>query len=60
LLAQSHYLLAHDLELSDRAADAPEHYTQARKILDDMKNEAKTDSILKRSDLSPIYAHAPS
>jgi tetratricopeptide (TPR) repeat protein/predicted Ser/Thr protein kinase len=57
LLAQSHYLLAHDLELSGKAGDAPEHYTQARKILDEIKNEAKTDSILKRSDLSPIYAH---
>ncbi len=60
LLAQSHYLLARDLELSGKAGDAPEHYAQSRKILDDIKNEAKTDSIVKRSDLSPIYAHPAS
>ena len=60
LLAQSHYLLARDLELAGKAADAPEHYRQARKILDEIQEEAKTDSIVKRSDLSPIYAHPTS
>jgi len=60
LLAQSHYLLARDLELSGKAADAPEHYKQARKILDEIQKEAKTDSIVKRSDLSPIYNHPAS
>jgi len=57
LLAQSHYLLARDLELNGQAADAAEHYKQARKILDDIQKEAKTDSIVKRSDLSPIFTH---
>ena len=57
LLAESHYLLARDLELAGKAADAPEHYKQARKILDDIQKEAKIDSIVKRSDLSAIYAH---
>jgi len=56
LLAQSHYLLARDLELAGAAADAPEHYKQARKILDEIQKDAKTDSVVKRSDLSPIYA----
>jgi eukaryotic-like serine/threonine-protein kinase len=60
LLAQSHYLLARALELSGKADDAGEHYQQARKILDEIKNESKADSILKRSDLSPIYAHPAS
>ncbi|HZW92193.1 MAG TPA: tetratricopeptide repeat protein [Candidatus Eremiobacteraceae bacterium] len=60
LLAQSHYLLARDLELAGKAADAPEHYKQARKILDEIQKDAKTDSIVKRSDLSPIYAHPTS
>jgi len=60
LLAQTHYLLARDLELSGKAADAPEHYQQARQILDEIKSEAKTDSIVKRSDLSPIYTHPAS
>jgi eukaryotic-like serine/threonine-protein kinase len=60
LLAQSHYLLARDLELSGNAGEAPEHYQQARKILDEIKIEAKTESIVKRSDLSPIYTHPAS
>ena len=57
LLAQSHYLLARDLELTGKAADAADHYKQARRILDDIQKDAKTDSIVKRSDLSLIYAH---
>ncbi|MGA7927896.1 MAG: tetratricopeptide repeat protein [Candidatus Sulfotelmatobacter sp.] len=57
LLAQSHYLLARVLEVSGKASDAPEHYRESRKILDEIKNEAKTDTIVKRSDLSPIYTH---
>jgi tetratricopeptide (TPR) repeat protein len=60
LLAQSHYLLARDLELAGNTADAAEHYQQARKILDEIQKDAKTDSIVKRSDLSPIYAHPAS
>ncbi len=58
LLAESHYLLARDLELAGKAADAPEHYKQARKILDEIQKDAKTDSIVNRSDLLPIYAHS--
>jgi len=57
LLAESHYLLARDLELAGKAADAPEHYKRAGKILDDIQKEAKTDGIVNRSDLFPIYAH---
>jgi tetratricopeptide (TPR) repeat protein len=58
LLAVSHYLLARVLELSGKSADAPAHYHQARKILDEIQKEAKADTIVKRSDLSPIYAHS--
>ena len=58
LLAESHYLLGRDLERAGKAAEAPEHYKQARKILDDIQKDAKTDTIVKRSDLSPIYAHS--
>jgi hypothetical protein len=60
LLAQSHYLLARDLELAGKAADAPDHYKQARKILDEIQKDANTGSIVKRSDFSPIYAHPAS
>lgn len=60
LLAESHYLLARDFELAGKAADATEHYQQARRILDDIQKDAKTDSIVRRSDLRPIYAHSVS
>ncbi len=60
LLAQSHYLLARDLELAGKAAEAPDHYKEARKILDEIQKEANTGSIVKRSDFSPIYAHPAS
>ena len=56
LLAQNHYLLARALELSGNAAEAQGHYKQARTIADDVQKEAHTDTILKRSDLSPIYS----
>jgi len=58
LLAQSHYLLGRDLELAGQAADVSEHFTEARRILDDVQKDAKTDSIVKRSDLNPIYTHS--
>jgi len=59
LLAESHYLLARDLELSGNAAEAQGHYKQARTIADDVQKEAHTDTILRRSDLSPILGPAP-
>ena len=53
LLAESHYLLARDLELAGKAAEAPEHYKQARKILDDIQKDAKTDTIVKPKRSQP-------
>jgi tetratricopeptide (TPR) repeat protein/predicted Ser/Thr protein kinase len=58
LLAQSHFLLARALELSGKAAEAQDHYKQARQIADSIQKEAHTDTITKRSDLSQIYAHS--
>ncbi len=58
LLAQSHFLLARALELSGNAAEAQDHYKQAHQIADSIQKEAHADTITKRSDLSPIYAHA--
>ena len=56
LLAQNHYLLARALELSGDDAEAQGHYKQARTIADEVQKEAHADTILKRSDLSPIFA----
>jgi hypothetical protein len=57
LLAQSNYLLARELEVSGNAADAQAHYKQARAIGAEIQKEPHSDTISKRSDLSPIYAH---
>ena len=57
LLAESHYLLARDLELSGKASEAQAHYEQARAIADEIQKESHTDTIMKRSDLGPIYLH---
>jgi hypothetical protein len=58
LLAQSHYLLGRDLQLSGKAGDAASHFAEAKQLLDDIKKEAGSDSVVKRSDLAPIYAQA--
>ncbi len=57
LLAQSHFLLGRALELSGHAADAAPHYAQARQIAESIREEAKADGIVGRSDLGPIFAH---
>jgi eukaryotic-like serine/threonine-protein kinase len=58
LLAQSHYLLARNLEATGNKAEAEDHYKQARQILDDIQKESKLDTLTTRSDLKPIFAHA--
>lgn len=55
LQAKSHYLLATALRLSGSGAEASRHYADARRIVDEMRKEAKSDALLKRSDLSSIY-----
>lgn len=56
LLAKSDYLLGRDLQLMGKFDDASGHFAQARRILDAIKKEAGSDSVVKRSDLAPIYA----
>ena len=55
-LARSHYLLSVTLRLMGRGAEAVRHDEEARRVLDEIRKEAGTDTVLKRSDLSPIYA----
>jgi tetratricopeptide (TPR) repeat protein len=58
LLARSHYLLARTLEVSGTGnAEAASNYADARRILDSIRQESGSDSILKREDLSPISTH---
>jgi hypothetical protein len=32
------------------------HFAEARRDLDEIKKEAGTDNVAKRSDLAPVYA----
>ncbi|MGA8074504.1 MAG: tetratricopeptide repeat protein, partial [Candidatus Acidiferrales bacterium] len=54
--AQAQYLLGRTLQLSGKSADATDHFKQARQLADEIQKESKSDTITKRSDLSPIYA----
>jgi eukaryotic-like serine/threonine-protein kinase len=58
LEARAHFLLASALRSTGEAADASRHLAEARRILDEIRKEAKTDDVLKRADLSPILAEA--
>ena len=56
LRAKTEYLLGRSLQLSGNPTDAVRHYAEARQILDDIRKEAGSDEVVKRSDLAPIYA----
>lgn len=58
LAAQSQYYWGRALELSGSAADAQEHYAEARRAADEVKKDAQTDAITKRYDLAPILQAA--
>jgi eukaryotic-like serine/threonine-protein kinase len=58
LQVKSRYLLATTLRLTGNGAEASRNYQSAHRILDDMSKEAKSESFLKRSDLSSIYAES--
>jgi serine/threonine protein kinase/tetratricopeptide (TPR) repeat protein len=59
LLAQSHYLLGRVIQQSGKSSDAASHFAEARRIAEEIKKEAGSDSITKRSDLAPIFAEIP-
>ena len=54
LLPQAHYWLAVTLKASGATAEADAHMQLAKKALQDMRAESRSDDILKRSDLKPI------
>jgi len=57
LLAQSEFLVARVFELTGNRDEAQDHYKQSRQAADGIQKDAHTDTITKRSDLSPIFAH---
>jgi eukaryotic-like serine/threonine-protein kinase len=54
LLPQAHYWLAITLKGSGATAEADAHMQLAKKALQDIRSESRSDDILKRSDLKPI------
>ena len=58
LQAKSHYLLATAFRLGGNGAEATRHYSDTHRILDEMRKEAKSDTFLKRGDLSAIYSES--
>jgi tetratricopeptide (TPR) repeat protein len=57
-LAKGHYLLAEALRLGGAQAEAPRHYAETRRILDEVGKEAHSEALLKRSDLANMYQEA--
>jgi tetratricopeptide (TPR) repeat protein len=55
LVAKSHYLLAEALRFSNNQGEASRQYADAHRILDEIRKEANSDSVLKRSDLTTFY-----
>src|SRR5215471_15382655 len=55
LLAKSHYLLAETLRLTSNPAEAVHHYSEAHRIIDEIRKYAQTDDLMKRVDLAKIY-----
>jgi tetratricopeptide (TPR) repeat protein/predicted Ser/Thr protein kinase len=58
LAALSQYYWGRALELSGSAADAQEHYAEAKRAADEVKKDAQTDAIAKRYDLAPVMQAA--
>jgi eukaryotic-like serine/threonine-protein kinase len=56
--AKIHYLLGTSLRLSGSSSEAPGHYREALRLLDEMKKEPGANQLLDRSDLHTIYAES--
>ena len=55
LLAKTQYFLATALRLGGSQSEASHYYSEAHRILDDVRKESNNDAVLKRSDLAPVY-----
>jgi tetratricopeptide (TPR) repeat protein len=54
LLAESHHQLALVLRRTNRSGDADRHDADAKRIMEDIRKEAATDSVAQRIDLAPL------
>jgi tetratricopeptide (TPR) repeat protein len=55
LSAKGHYLLGNALRASGNQAEAQQHYSDAVKLLDGMRQEAGAEKILQRADFKAMY-----
>lgn len=58
LLPEAHYLLAEALRKNGSDTDADRHLQQAAQLVEEMRQESKSDSLLQRADLRPIVEAA--
>lgn len=58
LLPEGHYLLSQALRKNGKQPDADRHLQQAAQLLEEMRQESKSDSLLQRADLKPIVEEA--
>jgi len=58
LLPEGHYLLSQTLRKRGDTADADRHLQQAAQLVEEMRQESKSDSLLQRADLKPIVEEA--
>jgi tetratricopeptide (TPR) repeat protein/predicted Ser/Thr protein kinase len=58
LLPEGHYLLSQALRKNGKQSDADRHLQQAAQLVEEMRQESKSDSLLQRADLKPIVEEA--
>jgi tetratricopeptide (TPR) repeat protein len=58
LLPEGHYLLSQALLKNGKQSDADRHLQQAAQLVEEMRQESKSDSLLQRADLKPIVEEA--
>ena len=58
LLPEGHYLLSQALRKNGSKADADRHLQQAAQLVEEMRQESKSDSLLQRADLKLIVEEA--
>jgi tetratricopeptide (TPR) repeat protein len=58
VLAQEHYLMGTILRVSGNPAEASGHYGNALRLLDEVRKDVASDSLLQRADLNYVYSES--
>ena len=58
VLAQDQYLLGTVLRLSGNLTEASVHYRSALRLLEEVRKDVGSDTVLQRADLNRIYAES--